>query len=240
MANTQTSVPAFTAGQVLTAAQMTEVNTGIPVFATTTTRDAAFGGTGEKTLAEGQMAYIENIAGSSAVQYYDGAAWATLVTGGMTVVKAETSVSATGTINADNVFSSSYTNYLVTVRGTTASGTDVYWALRTGGVTAATNYNLQTMEANNTSISGTRLTSQTRAVCGSFGPTMSFVQLTLSGPNLAEATTGVSHGNYGSSSGIQSRVHSQIHTTATSYDGIAITFDANFTGTYTIYGLAKS
>ncbi len=57
--NAQTSVPAFTAGQILTAAEMTEVNTGIPVFATTTTRDAAFGGTGEKVLAEGQFAYIE-------------------------------------------------------------------------------------------------------------------------------------------------------------------------------------
>jgi hypothetical protein len=72
MPNTQTSVPAFTAGQVLTAAQMTEVNTGIPVFATTTTRDAAFGGTGEKTLAEGQFAYIE---ADNSTQYYDGSAW---------------------------------------------------------------------------------------------------------------------------------------------------------------------
>ena len=58
-ANAQTSVPAFTAGQVLTAQQQTEINTGIPVFATTITRDAAFGGSGEKTLAEGQYAYIE-------------------------------------------------------------------------------------------------------------------------------------------------------------------------------------
>jgi len=59
-ANAQTSVPAFTAGQVLTAAQVTGINTGIPVFASSTERDAAFGGTGEKTLAEGQMAYLED------------------------------------------------------------------------------------------------------------------------------------------------------------------------------------
>ena len=59
-ANAQTSVPAFTSGQVLTAAQMTQVNTGIPVFASSTERDAAFGGAGEKTLAEGQMAYLED------------------------------------------------------------------------------------------------------------------------------------------------------------------------------------
>ena len=70
--NAQTSVPAFTAGQVLTAAQMTEVNTGIPVFADSTARDAAFGGSGEKVLAEGQFAYIE---ATNVTQYYDGAAW---------------------------------------------------------------------------------------------------------------------------------------------------------------------
>jgi hypothetical protein len=73
-ANAQTSVPVFTAGQVLTAAQVTQLNTGIPVFATTTTRDAAFGGTGEKTLAQGQYAYIE---ATSTLQVYSGTAWIT-------------------------------------------------------------------------------------------------------------------------------------------------------------------
>jgi hypothetical protein len=71
--NQQTSVPAFTVGQVLTAQQQTEINTGVPVFADTTARDAAFGGTGEKTLAEGQLAYLED---SDVVQYYDGSGWA--------------------------------------------------------------------------------------------------------------------------------------------------------------------
>jgi hypothetical protein len=71
-ANAQTAVPSFVAGEILTAAEMTQVNTGIPVFATTTTRDAAFGGTGEKTLAEGQFAYIE---ATDTTQYYNGSAW---------------------------------------------------------------------------------------------------------------------------------------------------------------------
>ena len=71
-ANAQTSVPVFTSGQVLTAQQQTEINTGIPVFADSTARDAAFGGSGEKTLAEGQFAYIE---ATDTTQYYDGANW---------------------------------------------------------------------------------------------------------------------------------------------------------------------
>jgi hypothetical protein len=74
-ANATTFVPAYVAGEVLTAANLSVTNSGIPVFATTVTRDAAFGGTGEKTLAEGQFAYIE---ATNTTQYYDGAAWATV------------------------------------------------------------------------------------------------------------------------------------------------------------------
>lgn len=75
-ANAQTEVPTFTSGQVLTAAQMNNsARTGVPVFASTTTRDAAFGGAGEKTLAQGQLCYIE---ATNTVQYYNGTIWQTL------------------------------------------------------------------------------------------------------------------------------------------------------------------
>lgn len=80
-ANAQTSVPTFTAGQILTAAQMNaSARTGVPVFATTTTRDAAFGSSPLKTLAQGQLCYIE---ATNVVQYYNGSAWATLAPGGV-------------------------------------------------------------------------------------------------------------------------------------------------------------
>ena len=76
MPNEQTSVPLFTSGEVLTAANMNlSAGTGVPVFASTTTRDAAFGGTSEKVLAEGQLCYLSD---SNIVQYYTGAAWATV------------------------------------------------------------------------------------------------------------------------------------------------------------------
>jgi hypothetical protein len=76
MANTQTTVPIFVAAQVLEANQLNQsAATGVPVFATTVTRDAGFGGAGEKPLAEGQLCYLES---TNVVQYYDGAAWATV------------------------------------------------------------------------------------------------------------------------------------------------------------------
>lgn len=72
-ANAVTSVPVYASGDVLTAANLNITNSGVPVFATTVTRDAAFGGTGEKTLAEGQVCYIE--AAPDRLQIYNGSAW---------------------------------------------------------------------------------------------------------------------------------------------------------------------
>ena len=72
MPNTQTAVPLFVANAVLTAAQQNiSAGTGVPVFATTVTRDAAFGGI-NKALSKGQLCYLE---ATSLVQQYNGSAW---------------------------------------------------------------------------------------------------------------------------------------------------------------------
>jgi len=84
-ANATTSVPTYTAGQVLEAADLNITNSGVPVFADASARDAAFGGTGEKVLAEGQLAYLED---TNKVQYYDGSSWSNL--GSVTNVEAFT------------------------------------------------------------------------------------------------------------------------------------------------------
>jgi hypothetical protein len=116
--NQQTSVPAFTSGQVLTAQQQTEINTGVPVFADTTARDAAFGGTGEKVLAEGQLAYLED---SDIVQYYDGSGWATV--GPTTAGKVLQVVQATFATAASSS-STSYTDTGLTANITPATATN--------------------------------------------------------------------------------------------------------------------
>jgi hypothetical protein len=74
---------------VLDASRLNVTNSGVPVFADTTARDAGFGGTGEKTLAEGQLCYLES---TNKVQFYDGTSWANL--GSVTNVDA---FSASGT-----------------------------------------------------------------------------------------------------------------------------------------------
>ena len=95
-ANAQTTVPKYTALTVLPAASMNiSAGTGIPVFATTVTRDAAFGGA-NKVLAEGQLAYIE---ASDTVQYYSGALWVSVGEASKVVqmVNTQTGEVATGT-----------------------------------------------------------------------------------------------------------------------------------------------
>lgn len=130
--NAQTAVPEFQALEVLTAAEMTQINTGIPVFATTTTRDAAFGGTGEKTLAEGQFAYIE---ASNTTQYYDGAAWQTVGASALTYLTGG-SFSAVASVSlAANTFTATYRNYLININltGVTADSARLEWRGRTSG-----------------------------------------------------------------------------------------------------------
>lgn len=127
-ANAQTSVPTFTAGDVLTAANMNiSARTGVPVFANTTDRDAAFGGTGEKVLAEGQLAYLED---SNIVQYYDGSSWFTVgpaAAPGLELVKSQTIGTTVSSVTVTDAFSANY---------------DVYRILVNGGVSSA-NVNLQ-------------------------------------------------------------------------------------------------
>lgn len=64
----------FVSGDVLTAAQVNTylMDQTIMRFATTAARDAAFGGAGEPTLAEGMFAYID---ADNSVYYYDGTSW---------------------------------------------------------------------------------------------------------------------------------------------------------------------
>jgi hypothetical protein len=137
-ANAQIAVPAFTAGQVLTATQQTQINTGIPVFATTTTRDAAFGGTGEKVLAQGQYAYIE---ATSALQVYTGSAWTNAISSGLNLIKTQAIGSAVASVEVTGAFSATYDNYFVTINGGVSS-TNNNIRLTLGATATGYKYNL--------------------------------------------------------------------------------------------------
>ena len=118
-ANAVTTVPVYTAGEVLTAADMNITNSGIPVFADSTARTAAFGGTGEKVLAEGQYAYLES---DNSTSVYDGANWVSVgVAPGLVLVSATTVGSAVASVTITNAFSATYDNYKIVASGVTAT-----------------------------------------------------------------------------------------------------------------------
>jgi hypothetical protein len=134
-ANAQTTVPTFTAGQVLTAAQMNQVNTGVPVFADSSARDAAFGGTGEKTLALGQLCFLES---TSKVQFYDGTSWLNL--GGMTKVD-EFTTSGTWTVPAGVTYAVAHIRAGGGGAGSTATAGGTSSVAFSGGTVSATGGN---------------------------------------------------------------------------------------------------
>jgi hypothetical protein len=241
-ANAVTTVPVYTAGEVLTAADMNITNSGIPVFATTVTRDAAFGGTGEKTLAEGQFAYIE---ATNTTQYYDGAAWQSVGTSpGLVCVKAETAFSGASSVTADSVFTSTYTNYVIKFRYTTNNTVQPSFKLRASGTSASTNYNYQYINGNASSVGAAGATAQTSANFALYtnGDFKSAATLELFSPQIAEATNFTSLNSWqpASYSGLNA-YYAGNHSTATAYDGIEFLVSAGtMTGAYTIYGYSKA
>ena len=244
-ANAQTSVPTFTAGEVLTAANMNiSARTGVPVFADTTARDAAFGGTGEKTLAEGQLCYVENLTGVAQLQYYDGSTWTSLTQPGLVRLTSETAFTAASSVTVDNVFTSSYTHYRLNVRYTTSTNNGVLYRNRVGGSSAATAYNNQFLQGAASTASATRSTGQTSFTMGrsTEGTFYSSFTADIFGPQLAQATT-FQVFNAGSPAAYTANdvlLWFGNHETATAYDGFELlTGSGTITGSYTVYGYAK-
>lgn len=137
-ANQQTSVPAFTTGQVLTAQQQTEINTGIPVFADSTARTAAFGGTGEKVLAEGQYSYLED---SDSTEVYDGSSWIPVGASGLVYITGAPFTTVTSFSLPNGTFTSAYRNYRVIIQITDVTADSLFSVrLRASGTDTTANY----------------------------------------------------------------------------------------------------
>jgi hypothetical protein len=236
-ANAQTSVPAFTAGQILTAEQVTQINTGIPVFATTTTRDAAFGGTSEKTLAQGQMAFIE---ATNTTQYYNGSAWVTLGASGLTLVSATTVGTAVSSVTVSNCFSSTYDNYKITLVGGTAS---TNLGLRmTLGASTASYYTAGITSAWGSSTLGA-FTGNNIAYWDSVGygegSANAVMNMEIQGPNIANLTYAQTT-HWRQSGALGQGMY--FHNVAAAYTGFTITTSTGTLtgGTIRVYGYANS
>ena len=242
-ANAQTAVPVFTAGQVLTAQQQKEINTGIPVFATTVTRDAAFDGAGEKTLAEGQFAYIE---ATNTTQYYDGAAWQSVGVAPGLVLVAATTATAVNSVSINNCFTSTYSNYKINANITASVGANSVFScrFRIGGVDTSTNYKQELFYQNSTTVTGLSNPAGTDELeVGLLDATGKsyFNTMEIQNPQAAQQTTGkiLSGGQTGSL--LYNYFYGFTQSDSTQFDGITfLTTGTSFTGTIRIYGFANS
>jgi hypothetical protein len=254
-ANAQTAVPAFVSGEILTAAEMTQVNTGIPVFATTVTRDAAFGGAGEKVLAQGQTCYIE---ATSTYQTYNGSAWVAMdITPGLVAI-VPTSVATTGggssasansvgkvtftsaaTLLLNGVFTSSYANYRIVLEGIGSAGGALACRMSSAGTAnTTTNYNWQNLQANGGVLTASRTTGTTSFQISVFWSNVSGEALAADffNPQTASAVS-YNSSAVSSASGSVISFNSGHFTTGTSFDGIQlIPSSGTITGTISVYG----
>jgi len=244
-ANAATSVPGYVSGEVLTAARLNVTNSGAPVFADTSARDAAFGGTGEKTLAEGQLCYLED---SDVVQYYDGSSWATVgpATAGSFVRVGGSSFSAVGSVAYDGIFSATYRNYVIIGNVLVSAGNPAFgFQLTSAGTPDTADYLYQTVRGDGTGISGARSITQSSAqVINNLDSThYGAFTMTLYNPAVAIRTayTNVSTRFSTSTTAVEVVTYGGGHNDAGAFDGIDfLPASGNVTGVINIYGVTDA
>ena len=166
--------------------------------------------------------------------------------GGLTCVKAETSFSASSSVTADSILTSSYTNYLVIVNWQTAAAQNLYMRLRIGGVSTSTNYNSQDLIGTGTTTSAQRFTGATEWMIGqsSGGAFNSTTILNIYQPQVATVTTMTANiirnnGNY--TTGLHAILTTGNQTDSTQFDGIQLLpSGGTITGNYAVYGYSKT
>ena len=238
-ANAVTTVPVYTAGEVLTAADLNITNSGIPVFAGTTERDAAFGGAGEKTLAEGQFAYLED---TDTTQYYDGAAWQSVgVSPGLVLITAASFSAVTSVSLAADTFTSTYNNYKIIwqVNSTSASGSTTVRMRAAGADNTTTSY--RQMEVGITQANATSNNAQdNQSTWQGFGQVNSMTFDCLTPKATAYTTLQGIYTDNNSFSMIGRTLNARFVAT-TSFDSMSfICSSGNFTGFYRVYGWADA
>jgi hypothetical protein len=173
-----------------------------------------------------------------------GLKWATAASStnmGLVCVKARTTFSAVSSVTADNVFTSSYVNYVIMFSYGGSAGAVTNFQLRTGGVTASgANYSYQMIQANGASVTGSRTTNGTSFDAGSAnGSDTGTSIITVFQPQLAAGTNIQSSYNY-SGGNFATPVNQEAkgnHSLATAYDGfIFAPGSGTITGSYTVYG----
>lgn len=226
----------FTAGDTLT---LLNIGAGV---CTITAGTATVSTTGSLALAQYGGGTLYFSSASVSVFQANGVA---VSAGGLVCVKAETAFTTASNVTIDGVFTSAYTNYLMNIKYRTSTTNSCYLRMRVSAVSASTNYNFQVVLGNDTAITGGRTVNDTTYEWGTNtnGSFNSSAIINLFSPALAEPTLIQSQNQFNAAAYTTTYVRQYFgnHSTATAYDGIELLVTTGtMTGTYTIYGYAKT
>lgn len=216
----------------------TTANAAIPKSTVTTAGDVIYA-TGSSTVTRlgiGSSGQILTVAGGVPT-------WATssATPPGLVLVTSST-VSGSTTININNCFTSTYTNYRIVYAGTTSNTSqNIFMKLASGGTTSGTNYEFYTtryFSSNATQVNATNnggLGFEIAPTLQGTGFSYDVIQ-----PQLAQSTSIFGQGGgyqSGSTRGVFA-ICNGIHRPQTAYDGLSIICDTSgtLTGTLYVYG----
>ena len=238
----------FQSGEVLTSSNVQNylMDQAISVFAGTAARGSAIA-----SPETGMVSYRTDGTADSkreGFEFYDGANWTRLIpVASNTLVRVSTTSAFSGatTVSVNDVFSSTYTNYLILLDNlAAASGAALTMRLRVSGAdNTTTNYawggqpvNYSTSGTTGESSGGTGANTSWRLL-GSIGSgnKKGSVTLWINNPQTATATTYQAIGNNDDAA---FRVSGQFDQT-TSFTGFSLICTANISGNVTVYGIEK-
>jgi hypothetical protein len=210
--------------------------TGVPVFSNSTTRDAGFGGAGEKVLAEGQLCYLSS---TNFVEYYDGAAWQPVgASSGLTLISSTTIGTTVSSVTVSSAFSATYDAYKITISGGVGSANDVGIFLQLGATTTGYKWALNTSGASGSFGDGS--TSAAGINLGLMDTNLLYLDAEVFNPFLAKYT--FAHGTVYDNLNFRVQSKSGIQPNTTSYTAFTL-FPGSGTmtgGTVRVYGYANS
>jgi len=227
----------WSAGDVLNAADVNSIlaDQVVMVFANSTARDAAFGGAGEPTLAEGMFCYLT---GSNELQYYNGSAWQPAV--GLNPTATGTFSGATS-FSVDGCFTATWAHYriIVAITDITSSGTITMRLRASSSDDSTSNYDYQFLEAQTTTVSlSTSMGASSFRLTYSYGtPGDAMLVIDLTNPQATEMTQIQGRGSTvnGTSHVLRDSTDGYFRTT-TAFDGFSILQGSNIAGSYGVYG----
>jgi len=232
----------FSPGNVLTASDVNNyfMEQAVMSFADSAARTSAIG---TANFEEGMLSYLQD---TDTYEAYNGTAWVNLSTlsGGSDagLVHINTvSFSASSSESLNNVFSSTYDNYRILIKGVTSGGTTINFRLRVSGSdnSTANSYVLQLLRGDGAGVVGDRTTSNLWQSAFFASTLKNSATMDIFDPFVAAATSIQIHNARATSNALLD-LFGGTHNQTVSYDGFTIfPSSGTMTGLVSVYGYRK-